>query len=136
MRHMKDRSAAQDGLRGFAALSVVLGHETIWNLAGNSTIISTILISISAAHNAVQILFVLSGFLIAYLYPVVKSPFQFVKKRYARIFPIYTTIVIFLWILTFGYFFWYIQLAILLILALAVNATWKILQKYSNLKYS
>jgi peptidoglycan/LPS O-acetylase OafA/YrhL len=131
---MKDRLPALDGLRGFAAMSVVLGHVAIWNLGGNSPIITTILIALSAAHNAVQILFVLSGFLMAFLYPSTPNAVQFIKKRYARIFPIYGVVVIFLWILSIRIFPWYLQLSILLLLALIINFSWKLLNKYSRLK--
>jgi len=126
---MKDRLPSLDGLRGFAALSVVLGHQSIWNLAVNFPVFQLFLISISAAHNAVQILFVLSGFLMAFLYPTINHPAQFIKKRYARIFPIYATIVIFIWLKSF-YFQWYIELIILICLAILVNFGWRILSHY------
>ena len=132
---MKDRLPALDGLRGFAAMSVVLGHASIWNLAGNLPILPTILIALSADHNAVQILFVLSGFLMAFLYPVISNPLHFIKKRYARIFPIYTTIVIYIWILNFGISAWYLQLAILVGLALLIHFLWTMLHRYFHHKH-
>lgn len=121
---MKDRLPALDGLRGFAALSVMLGHAAIWNFATQFPALQLILIALSAAHNAVQILFVLSGFLIAYLYPTVPSPVKFLKKRYGRIFPIYATIVLFIWLRSF-IVSPFLQVAILIILALAIKFMWE-----------
>ncbi len=126
---MKDRLPALDGLRGFAALSVVLGHASIWNLAANIPTLQTVLIALSAAHNAVQILFVLSGFLISYLYPVVPHKTAFIKKRYARIIPIYALVVVFLWTLTLTHFPWFINIVLLITLALAIKFFWNYVSK-------
>ncbi|CAN5128236.1 hypothetical protein BH09PAT1_BH09PAT1_1910 [soil metagenome] len=130
---MKDRLPALDGLRGFAALSVVLGHQAIWNFAINIPALQIILVAISAAHNAVQILFVLSGFLMAFLYPSVSKPFHFIKNRYGRIFPIYATIVIFIWLKTF-ITIWYFQFLILILLALVFHFIWKLLHEKLRIK--
>jgi len=134
---MKERLIALDGLRGFAALSVVLGHLGLINLGiGSLPIVLPLLTFISAAHNAVQILFVLSGFLIAYLYPVVPSIPRFLKKRYGRIFPIYITVVLFLWFITTSPIFssWYVQLPLLIALALVVKFSWVFLNKLPQSK--
>lgn len=134
---MKDRLPALDGLRGFAALSVALGHAGIVNFGNNAIpFVPTLLTFFSSAHNAVQILFVLSGFLMAYLYPSISSASKFITKRYARIFPVYGTIVIFLWLNTsvIRPTSWYMQLGILLFFALAVRIAWSALQKYSHLR--
>lgn len=83
----KQRFLALDGLRGFAAFSVVLFH-IVFNLpmlASAPLVIALTYNAISVGPNAVQILFVLSGFLMAYLYPDQKSIKHFIQKRYARI---------------------------------------------------
>lgn len=128
---MKDRLPALDGLRGFAAMSVVLGHASISSLvAGNIPVIPLFLIAFSAAHNAVQILFVLSGFLIAYLYPFVPDVLQFIRKRYARIIPVYGVIVVYLWTTTTVTNPWYLQLGILVLLACLISFGWKFINKF------
>ncbi|MBI1862778.1 acyltransferase [Candidatus Microgenomates bacterium] len=117
---MKDRLPALDGLRGFAAFGVLLSHI---GYSPEAFISFPFLIDayrvISVGPNSVQILFVLSGFLMALLYPTVPSAIGFIRKRYARIMPLYTAIIIFLWLtmLVYEKTAWYIELALLAAIA-------------------
>ena len=85
----KLRLKGLDGLRGLAALSVVISHAgftvaKIWPFPPLVFLARTL----AVGPNSVQIFFVLSGFLIASLYSKVNLPWDYLKKRYARIFPV------------------------------------------------
>ena len=127
---MKTRLLPLDGLRGFAAISVVISHIGI-NL---QPIVAVPLYNfffrmISSGTTAVQLFFVLSGFLMAYLYPVVNSSFAFLGKRYLRIMPLYATVVLYIWRVQMrGYPAWK-NFAVLIVLALLVNFLWKLIRR-------
>lgn len=130
---MKDRLPSLDGLRGIAALSVVLSHINNSPLVLlNAPLLVTAYQILAVGPNSVQILFVLSGFLMAYLYPSIPKASIFIKKRYARIFPIYTVIVLFLWLdtslglLTKPFF---IQISGLFLFAFFISLGWKLIKK-------
>lgn len=132
MKAMKDRLPALDGLRGLAALAVALSHSGFSPLALTTLpIILTAYNTLAVGPNSVQILFVLSGFLMAFLYPTMPGAASFIKKRYARILPIYGTIVIFLWLTSLSQkvFQWYLQIPLLLLLALAIHFGWRFLSR-------
>src|SRR6185437_13623965 len=129
---MKDRLPALDGLRGFAAFSVLLSHIGVNPLFFITTpLILNAYRTLSVGPNSVQILFVLSGFLMAFLYPKIKSTRGFLQKRYGRIIPVYATIVFFLWIINLEYFIkiWYLQIPALVFLAALVYFFWKVIKK-------
>ncbi len=133
---MKDRLPALDGLRGFAALSVLLSHSSYSPILLTSVpFILTAYKIIAVGPNSVQILFVLSGFLMAFLYPQIPKTRKFIQKRYARIIPIYATIVFFLWIIDLeGYVkVWYLQFVTLLILAGLIYVIWNFIKKIPNI---
>ncbi|MEI6327126.1 MAG: acyltransferase [Candidatus Roizmanbacteria bacterium] len=96
---IKERWIALDGLRGLAALVVMFSHVGFDFPALRSTgllgnLVSSILFTFFVPGGmAVQILFVLCGFLMASLYPRMRSQTHFLLKRYSRIFPIYTAVV-------------------------------------------
>ncbi len=93
------RFSALDGLRGFAALSVFLSHVTLYSFGIQlPQWLSSIWQFFSEGANSVQILFVLSGFLMSALYTHISRPRDFIAKRYARIFPVLSTVVVFLWV--------------------------------------
>lgn len=129
---MKERLSALDGLRGLAAFSVFLAH-TGFNISAVTTIpILALIFSIfSDGTNAVQILFVLSGFLMAYLYEDLTHAAGFIRKRYTRIFPLYIVIVLYLWIVNLEYIgtVWYQQIIVLLLVALSFHFLWRLLRK-------
>lgn len=133
---MKDRLPALDGLRGFAALSVLLSH-TGYNpiLLTSAPFILTAYKIISVGPNSVQILFVLSGFLMAFLYPQIPKARKYIQKRYARIIPIYATVVFFLWIIDLEEYVkvWYLQLGTLLILAGFIYLIWNFIKRIPNI---
>src|SRR5258708_7438428 len=129
---MNKRHTSLDGIRGFAALSVFFAHAG-FNIAA-LTSIPIILVAYSTlavGTNAVQILFVLSGFLMAYLYSEETHTFRFIRKRYTRIFPVYLVIIAFLWFAGLSKWtsLWYVQLLLLFVTALVFHFGWKTIRK-------
>ncbi len=128
---MKQRLDALDGLRGFAAFSVMLSH-TGFDITRiiQSPILDGIYRIFSAGPNSVQIFFVLAGFLMSFLYYKVDDTYGFLKKRYARIFPIFVVVNIYL-IITFIHFNqqlpWSIEAGILASISLLFYFSWKFL---------
>ena len=59
-----NRILGLDGIRAFAALSVIMSHLGIYNWLHNSGIVDK---SITRSLDGVQAFFVISGFLITYL---------------------------------------------------------------------
>ncbi len=86
---LASRLHALDGLRGFAILLVFLNHI---NTAYIAPLFPTPLFGwiFSNGVTGVTLLFILSGFLMAYLYPQPVA-LQFLQKRYTRIFPLFLT---------------------------------------------
>lgn len=87
------RLKALDGIRGLAILAVFLNHiEPTYAFK----ILPSFLypfgsVIFSSGVLGVSFLFVLSGFLMAYIYPHPKSELWFLQKRYTRIFPLFLT---------------------------------------------
>ena len=83
----KKRIYELDGLRGVAALAVVFYHYTTrFSIKFNSDIISNV-INFKYGHYGVQLFFVISGFVIFMSIEKVKSPFEFLYKRFVRLYP-------------------------------------------------
>ncbi len=79
-----------DGIRGIAIILVFLNHVELTSLTQNwSPLFTQILFSNGVT--GVTLLFILSGFLMAYIYPNPPSYTQFLQKRYTRIFPLFLT---------------------------------------------
>jgi peptidoglycan/LPS O-acetylase OafA/YrhL len=87
---------ALTSLRFFAAAMIVLGHShRLFGSFGAATTFSL--------AQGVSFFFVLSGFILAYNYPVLKTPVQiagFFKARFARIWPAHLAAIALLFILT------------------------------------
>lgn len=132
---MKQRFSALDGLRGFAALSVVLSHINLnLSIFSSFPIISVIYKSLSDGPNSVQIFFVLSGFLMGYFYFNVSNALRFIQKRYTRIFPLLFVLITYIWIISIAHISqWYFQLFTLLSIAIFVNFIWKFIKKINGL---
>lgn len=82
------RLPSLDGLRGIAALTVLISH------AANVGMLPAILGN-GAGQTAVGLFFILSGFLMAYLYahkPIARLP-DYARHRFARVVPLYLAIV-------------------------------------------
>ena len=131
---MSLRIKALDGLRGFAALSVFLSHsgfeaEKVFPLP----IANLFYRLFQVGPNSVQILFVLCGFFMALLYANIDSAWKFLRKRYTRIFPVFIVVCLFLTLVqAFGINF-YLQIPLLIIIALAYSTGWKLYRKYTFL---
>lgn len=89
---MHNRIKGLDGLRAIAVLLVIMSHALIWPRLG---VTDRRVLSVIGPHNAVQIFFVLSGFLITYLLIREESKtgsiniVDFYIRRILRIFPLY-----------------------------------------------
>lgn len=92
---IKQRLNALDGLRGIAIILVLLSHldSTILFDKGSNLLLKTIF---GSGEIGVSILFILSGFLMAYLYPQPRTTLSFLQKRYTRIFPTFIAICLLL----------------------------------------
>jgi peptidoglycan/LPS O-acetylase OafA/YrhL len=92
-----------DGLRGLAILLVFFTHARLGPLFEiNSPIIKTFLsVLTSNGGIGVSILFLLSGYLMMSLYPIVPSAMAFWQKRYTRIFPAFLTMTVALAVVRF-----------------------------------
>ncbi len=82
------RLLALDGLRGFAILLVFFNHITTSYL---SHIFPFDMLGwlLGDGVTGVTFLFILSGFLMASIYPTPSSSLRFLQKRYTRIFPLF-----------------------------------------------
>jgi len=116
------RLHALDGLRGFAIIMVFLSHINATfinrsNLLGSYIFDSGVL--------GVTFLFILSGFLMAYLYPQPKNKITFIQKRYTRIFPLFLTMCTVIFTLKFAATNqWYIFIGVLIGAALFSHSIW------------
>ncbi len=91
----KERLGSLDGIRGIAIILVFLNHiytKPILNaLPASLHLIFNVITS--SGRTGVSIFFLLSGFLMAYLYPKVGDKSAFLQKRYTRIFPLFISLV-------------------------------------------
>lgn len=92
---MKRRLDVLDGLRGCAIVLVFLNHIDSRFIAETvpSFLKPVVSFLFTSGNLGVTFFFVLSGFLMAYLYAA-PHPREFIEKRYARIFPPFLTMVI------------------------------------------
>jgi peptidoglycan/LPS O-acetylase OafA/YrhL len=85
-----------DGLRGIAALSVVLFHYTTrFDLTFKHS--EAMALSFPYGHLGVQLFFVISGFVIFMTLEHSKAPLDFLVSRISRLFPTYWTAVLMTW---------------------------------------
>jgi peptidoglycan/LPS O-acetylase OafA/YrhL len=131
---MKDRLPALDGLRGLAALGVVLAHINFQpQLISSAPTLIESYRSLAVGPNSVQILFVLCGFLMALLYPIIPNKLAFIQKRYTRIFPVFGVIVTYLWLTSLENIVPVtVQPVLLSIIALVFFGGWKLLRKIDS----
>ena len=131
---MKARLTGLDGLRGFAALTVVLGHlnDNYKFLSRVNPLFQQIYNTFSSGGEGVQIFFVLSGFLISSIYSKVDNPLLFIQKRYTRIFPIFLVVVTYLWASIIFSKFPFIHFPLLLVIALLARFIWKYFKRKDN----
>ncbi len=86
------RLHALDGIRGFAIILVVLNHiNTLFINPLIGSFLSQILFT--SGVTGVTLLFILSGFFMASIYPNPANSLHFLQKRYTRIFPLFLTLV-------------------------------------------
>lgn len=127
------RFHALDGIRGLAILLVVLNHV-------NSGYISSAMpswldqIIFNSGVTGVSLLFVLSGFLMTYIYPNPQSGLHFLQKRYTRIFPLFlTSVAIMLVLRELPNLAWYWRLGIFLVFPFLSYSLWVyIIKRYAS----
>lgn len=119
-----NRFLALDGLRGLAILLVFLNHVDPHYIITAFPILDKIGL-FSSGVTGVTFLFILSGFLIAYIYPNPQNPWEFIQKRYIRIFPLFLCMNVFMFILfKFPTLPWYGDLFALLSIAGVIHIVW------------
>jgi peptidoglycan/LPS O-acetylase OafA/YrhL len=89
------RLTALDGLRGIAILLVIVNHIplNIWYDSVSLRFHPFLDLLLVNGKVGVSILFLLTGFLMAWLYPRPKSKVAFWSRRYARLFPAFLVMV-------------------------------------------
>src|SRR6185436_5595044 len=79
----------------------------------------------SSGVTGVSFLFILSGFLMSYLYPHPVSGWEFLQKRYTRIFPLFLSMCGFMFCLfLFPQLHWLVYIVILFLIAGFVHIVW------------
>lgn len=93
---LKTRLGALDGLRGIAILAVILNHLPNGILYKSLPGFARPLLDILLVNGriGVCILFMLTGFLMAWLHPAPSTAVSFWSRRYARLFPAFLTMVV------------------------------------------
>lgn len=92
---MKRRLDVLDGLRGFAIILVLLNHiDSFYISAAVPEFFKPVIHFLFTSGNlGVTFFFILSGFLMGYLYKN-PNPAEFIERRYARIFPPFLVMVV------------------------------------------
>src|SRR5690606_27706461 len=99
----KNRILELDALRGLAALAVVLFHYTTKYSEIFKTDVTTKLINFKYGSLGVPLFFIISGFVIFMTIKKVKTPFEFVFKRFIRLYPVFWVCIIITAIVTFNF---------------------------------
>lgn len=133
MNAKPSRIIALDGLRGLAILFVIGNHMRLGQLYAHAPSWLHPVIGLFASNGGtgVLLLFMLSGYLMATLYPNVQSISSFLQKRYTRIFPAFIVMCIALAAIRMN---WdaipnYLVLGIVTICIMIGGALWRLLQK-------
>ncbi|MFA9288898.1 MAG: acyltransferase family protein [Weeksellaceae bacterium] len=132
MESEKDKTAssrltALDGIRGLAILLVFFNH------INSGPIIQAVPESLkfifsglfSSGVTGVSLLFILSGFLMAYIYPDPDNKTAFLQKRYTRIFPLFLSMATVMMIFRLmPELAWYMRLGIIAIVPIIGHLIW------------
>lgn len=119
-----NRLHALDGLRGLSMILVFLNHVNPHFIIAAFPFLDWIGL-FSSGVTGVSLLFILSGFLMAYLYPQPQDGFTFLQKRYTRIFPLFLSMCAFmLFFFLFPLLAWYHYLLVLFTIAVFTHYVW------------
>lgn len=119
----RNRLHALDGLRGFAMILVFLDHINAVPLIKTFPLLDQIGL-FGSGVTGVSIFFLLSGFLMAYLYPI-PNGIKFIQKRYLRIFPLFLSMCTFMFLLRQKPFLQIIpEFLLLFLVAISVHLFW------------
>lgn len=134
---MSSRLAPLDGLRGIAIIAVILNHIPlgIWSSSLPIYLRPILDIFLAGGKTGVCILFLLTGFLMSWLYPHPTSAVTFWSRRYARLFPSFLVMVISLSIIKNNNLPIWTQLLLVLGIASFARILWEIFLKV-NTKFS
>jgi len=118
------RSAPLDGLRGIAIITVILNHIPLVGFPRNQ------FMDVLQANGKVGvcILFLLTGFLMSWLYPN-PSAISFWSRRYARLFPSFLVMVVSLSLINNNHFHPIFQLLLVLGIAVLARFIWELCLK-------
>src|SRR6185369_4269931 len=96
MQQQQNRLIPLDGVRGIAIILVICTHIPLGILFKTlpSYVHPFLNVMLINGKTAVSLLFLLSGFLMAWLYPQPKSTISFWMKRYGRVFPPFLVMVV------------------------------------------
>ncbi|HYK08878.1 MAG TPA: acyltransferase [Candidatus Eisenbacteria bacterium] len=124
MKKKVQRLSALDGLRGLAIILVFLNHINPQYIIAKFPILDRIGL-FSSGVTGVSFLFILSGFLMSYLYPRPVSGWEFLQKRYTRIFPLFLSMCgcMFFFFL-FPQLHWSVYIFILFFIAGFIHIVW------------
>jgi peptidoglycan/LPS O-acetylase OafA/YrhL len=118
------RLSSLDGLRGLAILFVFLDHIKPTFIIRSFPLLDQLGI-FSSGIFGVSILFILSGFLMTVLYPNPSSSITFIQKRYTRIFPLFLTMCVTVFIITIlPHQTWSTSLVLLCVFTLLTHLLW------------
>lgn len=123
MEQDRTRLHSLDGLRGLAVLLVFLNHITPIYIIAAFPLLDRIGL-FSSGVTGVTFFFILSGFLMSYLYPNPQSKFGFLQKRYTRIFPLFLTMCACMLAFTFYPSLPLYAIGIIISLAFIVHVVW------------
>lgn len=132
---MKNRISSLDGLRGLAILVVMLNHLPYgyWFSAVPVKFHFILNIIFGNGGTGVYLFFILTGFLMAYLYPAPSNSLAFLSRRFARLFPTFLIMVISLTIIEMSGKISFLKgLSIILIVAIIARIMWEICVKLSQ----
>lgn len=132
MKNKNIRLSALDGLRGIAILLVILNHIPlkIWYESTPLIVHKWLDFLLVNGKIGVSILFLLTGFLMSWLYPRPKSKVIFWSRRYARLFPAFLVMVTSLTIIKMnGNFSIIKQILIVLIVGILARIIWGLVLK-------
>ena len=140
MKKTHSRLTSLDGIRGLAMILVFLNHVDPTYIV---KLLPSWLAILSPTFFAsgvlgVSFLFVLTGFLMAYIYPHPSQRINFVQKRYTRIFPLFLTMCTAMLVLrNIPSYSYLATIPVLIVIAIFTHTVWvHVIKKINNKLFS
>lgn len=117
-----------DGLKGIAILSVILSHLPlqIIHVSAPPLFKPFVTILLGSGGIGVYVFFLLTGFLMAYLYPHPLPACSFWMRRYLRILPQFFVMVISYTIISLVPLPWWVEIAAVVIITVLIRIFWNV----------